>query len=58
MSMYRLVAVLILSMYLVSPGMVDSWISSDHAWYSPFVIWLILIMTVAWLEHKRSQDDI
>lgn len=58
MSMYRLVAVLILSMYLLSPGIVDSWVSSGHAWYSPFLVWLTLIIMTALLEHKRSRDDV
>ncbi|MEH6471182.1 MAG: hypothetical protein V7752_08025 [Halopseudomonas sp.] len=58
MSMYRLVAVLILAVYLLSPGMVDFWADAERAWYSPFLVWLVLIAMTAWLEHKRSQDDL
>ena len=58
MSMYRLVAVLLLCIYLLSPGMVDSWSDMEYPWYSPFLIWLGLIGAVAWLEHKRAHDDL
>lgn len=58
MSMYRLVAVLVLSIYLLSPSMIDSWSNMERPWYSPFLIWLTLIGAVAWLEHKRSSDDL
>jgi hypothetical protein len=58
MPIYRLVAVLILTLYLLSPSMIDSWTDNSRAWYSPFLIWLTLIMITAWFEHKRSQDDV
>ncbi len=58
MPIYRLVAVLILTLYLLSPSMIDSWTDNSRAWYNPFLIWLTLIMMTAWFEHKRSQDDV
>tara|TARA_R110002167_G_scaffold15727_3_gene62425 strand:+ start:1794 stop:1970 length:177 start_codon:yes stop_codon:yes gene_type:complete len=58
MSMYRLIAVLILAIYLLSPGMMSFWASAEHAWYNPFLIWLALIILTAWFELKRSQDDL
>ena len=58
MSMYRLVAVLVLSVYLLSPSMIDSWSNMERPWYTPFLIWLTLIVMVAWLEHKRSGHDV
>ncbi|MEH6649192.1 MAG: hypothetical protein V7707_04105 [Motiliproteus sp.] len=58
MSIYRLIAVLILTLYLLSPSMVGSWSDDNRTWYSPFLIWLLLIVITAWLELKRSRDDV
>lgn len=56
--MYRLIAVLILAVYLLSPGSGDFWANTEHAWYSPFLVWLVLIALTAWFELKRSRDDL
>ncbi|MEH6825359.1 MAG: hypothetical protein V7629_15750 [Motiliproteus sp.] len=58
MSMYRLIAVLILAIYLLSPERIDFWANTEHAWYSPFLVWLALIALAAWFELKRSRDDL
>ncbi len=58
MSMYRLIAVLILAIYLLSPEMIKFWADIDHPWYSPFLAWLALIVLTAWFELKRSQDEL
>ena len=58
MSLYRLIAVLILAVYLLSPDLVDTWSHSERSWYSPFIAWFILILLVAWLEHKRGRNDL
>ncbi|MFT5719999.1 MAG: hypothetical protein ACI9W6_000288 [Motiliproteus sp.] len=58
MSMYRLIAVMILAVYLLSPRMIKFLASADHPWYSPFVIWMLLIALTAWFELKRSRDEL
>ena len=58
MSMYRLIAVLILAIYLLSPGMIKFWDNIEHPWYSPFLAWLVLIALTAWFGLKRSRDEL
>lgn len=58
MSMYRLIAVLILAVYLLSPRMIEAWANTEHPWYSPFLIWMLLITLTAWFELKRSRDEL
>ncbi|MFT6917242.1 MAG: hypothetical protein ACJAWL_003599 [Motiliproteus sp.] len=58
MSMYRLIAVVILAIYLLSPRMIKFLSSADHPWYSPFLIWVLLIALTAWFERKRSRNEL
>ena len=57
MFVYRLVSILIVGTYLLSPLMIDSWDESDQSWYRPFAIWLLLILLAAWLELRREPDE-
>lgn len=58
MYIYRLVSALIVGLYLLSPLLIDDWASSEQAWYSPFLPWLLLILMAAALEFKRGQDEL
>ncbi len=57
MYIYRLISVLVIGTYLLSPVVIDSWADADKSWYRPFVIWLLLILLAAWLEYRRRRDE-
>lgn len=56
MYLYRLVFVLLLGLYLLSPILIDTWADTETFWLRPFVIWLLVILLIAWLEQKRNND--
>ena len=57
MQLYRLLFVLIIGAYLLSPLLVDSWQGSQTTWYRPFIIWGVLIMLAILLEWRRRRDE-
>jgi hypothetical protein len=57
MYIYRLVFLLVLAIYVFSPNILDWWISSGSAWYSPYLIWAGLIAIGIWLEWRRNPNE-
>ncbi|MBS3804733.1 MAG: hypothetical protein KGY54_09320 [Oleiphilaceae bacterium] len=57
MYIYRLVFVLVLTIYIFSPNMLDWWLSPGDSWYTPFVIWTGLIIIGFWLEWRRDPNE-
>ncbi|MBW8077114.1 MAG: hypothetical protein GJU76_03350 [Gallionella sp.] len=41
---------------LVSPAAVI-WASPMRSWWSPYLLWFVLICSGAWLAHRRSHAD-
>lgn len=58
MYIYRLLSILIIGLYLLSPALINDWGNTETAWYRPFVLWFGLILLAAWLEHKRGNDEL
>ncbi|MCW8885837.1 MAG: hypothetical protein OQK12_11365 [Motiliproteus sp.] len=57
MHIYRLITVLVIGSYLLSPLVIDHWESSSDSWYQPFVYWLLVILLTAWVVHRRGRDE-
>lgn len=57
MYIYRLVFLLVLAIYIFSPGIMDWWITPGSAWYQPFGVWLALIGLAFWLDYRRDSDE-
>jgi hypothetical protein len=38
---------------LFSSPLLAWWASPANAWYLPFVLWLGIILLIAWVHHKR-----
>ncbi|MCL1476491.1 hypothetical protein MIH18_09280 [Marinobacter sp. M3C] len=57
MYIYRLVFLLVLAIYVFSPNILDWWMSSGNAWYSPYLIWAGLIVIGIWLEWRRDPNE-
>ncbi|WP_018402541.1 hypothetical protein [Marinobacter gelidimuriae] len=57
MYIYRLVFLLVLAIYVFSPNILNWWMSSGSAWYSPYLIWAGLIVIGVWLEWRRDPNE-
>ena len=57
MQLYRLMFVLVLGIYLLSPVLMDWWESNQPPWYRPFLLWGGLIIIAALLERSRRHDE-
>lgn len=57
MYIYRLVLLLVISIYIFSPIVLDWWGEPGSAWYRPYLIWLALIGVAIWLESKRDPNE-
>lgn len=58
MYIYRLLSILIIGLYLLSPELIKDWGDAEATWYRPFAFWFGLILLAAWLEHKRSNNEL
>ncbi|ARU58594.1 membrane protein [Oleiphilus messinensis] len=58
MYLYRLVFLLILSIYVFSPVIMDWWIDPGSSWYRPYLIWLFIIGLSYWLEQRRDKHEL
>jgi hypothetical protein len=58
MYIYRLILLLVLSIYLFSPAIMDWWIDHNGSWYRPYILWLILIGLTFTLQSPRDADDL
>lgn len=58
MYIYRLVLLLFVIIFLLSPGILDWWASSDNAWYSPYFFWFITIFAMLVLQGKHDVDEL
>ncbi|WP_369600903.1 hypothetical protein AAIA72_13870 [Hahella sp. SMD15-11] len=58
MYIYRLVFLLILSIYTFSPVIMDWWIEPGSAWYRPYLIWAGLIGVAIWLDRLRDPNEL
>ena len=52
------VLLFLFAMFLMTPPFVTWWASGGHAWYFPYLIWLLVIALAAWLQVRSRHDDI
>lgn len=57
MYIYRLVLILVVSMYLFSPAIMQWWTAADSVWYRPYLLWLILIAVTFVLQSQKETDE-
>lgn len=58
MYIYRLVLILVVSIYLFSPAIMQWWTAADSAWYRPYLLWLILIAITFILQSQKETDEL
>ncbi|HEY5790138.1 MAG TPA: hypothetical protein VIX81_05895 [Gammaproteobacteria bacterium] len=46
------------STFLLTPPFVTWWANGEHAWYFPYLIWLLVIALAAWLQVRGHRDDV
>jgi len=54
---YRIGLILLLTLYLLSPIMIDWWLADNATWYKPFAIWFVFIALYIWLDRRRGADE-
>lgn len=57
MYIYRLVFLLVLTLYMFSPVVTEWWAEPGSTWYRPYIIWLALIGISIWLESRRGPNE-
>ncbi|WP_428035905.1 hypothetical protein [Amphritea sp.] len=57
MHFYRVLIVLVIGGYLLSPILDQWWPDSATPWYRPYIIWAALILILAILERRRRSDE-
>lgn len=58
MQIYRLVLLLVVGIYLFSPALMAWWANPESAWYSPYLMWLILILVTFLLQSQKDADEL
>ncbi len=57
MYIYRLVLILVVSIYLFSPAIMEWWTTADSVWYRPYLLWLSLIGLTFILQSRDDADE-
>lgn len=59
MYIYRLVLLLMVIIYLLSPSILDWWVSGDSSvWYKPYLFWLVTIVATLLLQGKHDVNEL
>ncbi|MBV1872007.1 MAG: hypothetical protein KUG83_05620 [Gammaproteobacteria bacterium] len=53
----RLLILLIIGAYLITPIITHWWTEGGTAWYRPYLIWAGLIATSFWITRSRDLDE-
>lgn len=53
MSTNRLVLVLLFTVFLLSPAMLEWWTDPDIPWYQPYILWAGMI-AIAWFLQRQE----
>jgi hypothetical protein len=56
MYFHRVLLLLIPTIYLVVPLVIDSWQSMNGPWYLPYLAWLSIVIIAFTLERKRCNN--
>jgi len=46
------------AVFLMTPPFVTWWSTSGLAWYTPYLIWLLVILLAAWQQVRSRIDDV
>ena len=52
----RLVLILIISGYFISPAIMEWASEGGTAWYRPYLAWAGVIVTIIWITRSRDLD--
>ena len=58
MFIYRLVLLLVIGIYLLSPAILEQWITSEEQWYQPWILWFIVIVVCYALQIRGDSDEL
>lgn len=53
----RLVLLLLIAAYILSPVLMQWWLDAGSTWYRPYLIWLLLIILTYWIVRSRDLDE-
>jgi hypothetical protein len=51
----RTLALGLLVLLLLSAPIMIWWTSPDSPWYIPYLLWLIIIVVIAWVHHRSHE---
>ncbi len=54
----RLVLLILVGLYLLSPAFLAWWSQGASAWYRPYLLWLLLIFIGYWANSGQDHDDL
>ncbi|WOG27729.1 hypothetical protein [Endozoicomonas sp. 8E] len=57
MYIYRLVLLLVISIYLFSPAIMGWWITTGDSWYQPWILWFFVILAGFLLQPRGKSDE-
>ena len=52
------IVVVLISLLLLLPPLLGLWVSSDSAWYLPYLIWFCIILLSFWLQRLLRNNAI
>ena len=54
----RVILLFLLALFLLLSPILRWWAADDSAWYTPYVIWLVLIALGFWLQRKSGRHEL
>lgn len=54
----RVILLFLLALFLLTSPFLHWWVTDSSAWYTPYVIWLIIIGAAFWLQHWRDRHEL
>ena len=50
----RVILLFLFALFLLLSPLVDWWSAYDSVWFAPYLIWLLLIGALYWLQRRRQ----
>lgn len=51
----RVVLLFLFALFLLLSPLVEWWAADDSFWFAPYLIWLLLIGAMYWLQRRRKE---
>ena len=53
----RVILVALFALFLFIPPALDWWTTAELPWYTPYLLWLLVILLGAWVESWRKSRE-